>query len=755
MKGFISTGLLLGAILSVNAQTQLYAPQDIPSNFEFKWLKQFESPQEFQASAMLNAMKKTPAGNFVIAGGFGGIVTYDSGEPMSMENEGHSTVFQINAAGELMWKVNLETLFPDCLLLLDIDIDINGNIYVVGVGNTDYYWLPTKSFVFKISPTGEILQHLDMGSQYLYLEDLELSPDGNLIIVGNYTANNVQVGAHILPDVPDHWFYSYRMNYVLIQLNVAFQPSVLAVGDGSKYGYRDQTLAIGQASGNIYVGGTKASTTIPEEEIYGPLGLYFSKFASNGNRLWEIQFDQYYNNGGVIAISQMITDENENIYMTGEFINQLSLTAIDGSPNVVTSSGQNEAFTAKFDSNGANLWVRQVGSQYDSELGSCLALDNEGNLWVAFNELTRPRIGNIIVDFTVQNVFVKYSDSGEILETLSMPGYENEIRSLAIDNNNDLYFTGWFWSDLIINGSYIPSQMPWQLNGFIGKIGHSAEGLSIYAQNFHGSPNAEINVPVKVSDFNSVVACQFSVNWDPAVVQFLGVEQFGLPGMNSSAFGTTQAANGHLLFSWNSADLQGVTKQVGESIFSIRFKLIATGNASTSIEFSSTPLPIEIIQSTLQEVSVNTQAGSISVDPLAAQSTLSGQILDANGNSIEGVQVELASPPVPAQNMLTDNSGFFSFHFQEGANLQLKASKEELDSDIEGIDVQDLSALRRHVLLIENLGSPYQIIASDVNASNSLTTLDILLIQARILGIINTFPNTEAWTFIDALCVSQ
>jgi hypothetical protein len=48
------------------------------------------------------------------------------------------------------------------------------------------------------------------------------------------------------------------------------------------------------------------------------------------------------------------------------------------------------------------------------------------------------------------------------------------------------------------------------------------------------------------------------------------------------------------------------------------------------------------------------------------------------------------------------------------------------------------------------LDSPYKRIAADVNNSNTITTLDIILIRKAILQLIDHFPNNESWKFIAA-----
>ncbi|MEM1220223.1 MAG: hypothetical protein AAGH79_14980 [Bacteroidota bacterium] len=64
-----------------------------------------------------------------------------------------------------------------------------------------------------------------------------------------------------------------------------------------------------------------------------------------------------------------------------------------------------------------------------------------------------------------------------------------------------------------------------------------------------------------------------------------------------------------------------------------------------------------------------------------------------------------------------------------------------------GLTTLDLVAIKKHVLGVELLESPYQWIAADANNSESITTLDLVEIQKVILGIQEGFTNNTSWRF--------
>ena len=60
----------------------------------------------------------------------------------------------------------------------------------------------------------------------------------------------------------------------------------------------------------------------------------------------------------------------------------------------------------------------------------------------------------------------------------------------------------------------------------------------------------------------------------------------------------------------------------------------------------------------------------------------------------------------------------------------------------------DILLLRRHILGLASLDSPYKLLAADVDGSGSLSTVqDLTRIRRFILGMTNTFP-LGLWQFI-------
>jgi len=74
---------------------------------------------------------------------------------------------------------------------------------------------------------------------------------------------------------------------------------------------------------------------------------------------------------------------------------------------------------------------------------------------------------------------------------------------------------------------------------------------------------------------------------------------------------------------------------------------------------------------------------------------------------------------------------------------------EKDDNPLNGVTTYDLVLISKHILGLEPLNTPYNMIAADANKSGSITTFDIVEIRKLILGIYTELPNNTSWRFVD------
>ncbi len=125
--------------------------------------------------------------------------------------------------------------------------------------------------------------------------------------------------------------------------------------------------------------------------------------------------------------------------------------------------------------------------------------------------------------------------------------------------------------------------------------------------------------------------------------------------------------------------------------------------------------------------------------------SIEGNILTEQGQPVGQVTIQV-NTNTPA---ITDGNGYYAFHdLPPGSDYSVLPRKDI--APLNGVTTYDLVLIRRHVLGVELLDSPYKLIAADVNKSNTVTTSDLVALQKLILHVDANFENNESWRFVDA-----
>jgi hypothetical protein len=128
--------------------------------------------------------------------------------------------------------------------------------------------------------------------------------------------------------------------------------------------------------------------------------------------------------------------------------------------------------------------------------------------------------------------------------------------------------------------------------------------MAIFCDTMTVIPGSSILVPVRAVDFNRIVSAQGTIEFDPAVVNFTSVTNFGLPGMNASNFGLTQIQSGVLTYSWHDPSNQGINLSDSAVLFMMNFFVAGNSGQSTLILFTSLPVPLEVADTSLLPLTV-------------------------------------------------------------------------------------------------------------------------------------------------------
>ena len=134
-------------------------------------------------------------------------------------------------------------------------------------------------------------------------------------------------------------------------------------------------------------------------------------------------------------------------------------------------------------------------------------------------------------------------------------------------------------------------------------------------------------------------------------------------------------------------------------------------------------------------------------DDPGATGIISGLIETEDAEKVNAVNVALnGSGATPVS---TNATGQFIFPaMPTGGSYTVKPGKN--DDWKNGVSTLDLIRIQKHLLGMENLGSPYKMIAADANNSGSISAVDLVMLRKLILGTITEIDGNTSWRFVDA-----
>ena len=113
-----------------------------------------------------------------------------------------------------------------------------------------------------------------------------------------------------------------------------------------------------------------------------------------------------------------------------------------------------------------------------------------------------------------------------------------------------------------------------------------------------GDPGDNICMPVTVMNFDSINTFGGSVAWDPSVLQYTGVQGFGVADFMESDFGTTGVAMGELNYAWiDGTTMNPETLPDGATLFEVCFDIIGSAGSSSTIQVTDGETIISVTKS--------------------------------------------------------------------------------------------------------------------------------------------------------------
>jgi type IX secretion system substrate protein len=314
-------------------------------------------------------------------------------------------------------------------------------------------------------------------------------PSGNLYALGYYYSTTFTVTGSSSNTVLHNTYgagpFIYLVKYDSCG-NILWAKS--AGGNGETYG---NALAT-DASGNVYVAGYYTADTLNFGAVKlvntGGYTAYVAKYNSSGVAQWAQQ-------GTGNAASQaygVAVDASSNVYITGDF-SSASITFGSNSLTNGTNDGSiNDAFVAKFDNNGNNLWIQGNTSNSSSDgdvIGLGIGADASGNVYVGgyFESSSITFSSTTIGNNGYNDIFVvKYNTSGVFQWLKTAGGTDDDaVYGLAADATGNVYVTGHIgYSSTVSFGTHSVTNSNSSIESVIAK--YDTNGNDLWAQSTSG-----------------------------------------------------------------------------------------------------------------------------------------------------------------------------------------------------------------------------------------------------------------------------
>jgi len=379
---------------------------------------------------------------------------YVIGMLVASENQNqHWTILKYNPSGSLLWNIIYTGPYTGMHDVSSIALsNTSGCIYVAGFiqpPNAAARSVVTKKITFQgteqwtkiytfnddqpykisVSNSGNIFVAGRTGTSGLLIK---YNQNGDSLWVKRYKFNNWENGGFI--DIAVDPFENIYItsgsgavflnkDFITTKFNTSGQLLWERNYDGTAHNNDEPSAIDIDNSGNVYVAGKSRG-------IGTDYDFTFISYSADGDFRWEKRFSSPLDDEAM----DLITDNANNIYVTG-FLS--------------ASKGSGDMLTVKCKSSGNISWQRPFNYIFDlSELGKSITIDDEYNVYITGGS-NRPSGVYEYSDYLT----LKYDPNGSVKWVMNyncLPSGINEDKptKIAIDNNHNVYVTGWSYGVL-------------------------------------------------------------------------------------------------------------------------------------------------------------------------------------------------------------------------------------------------------------------------------------------------------------------
>jgi hypothetical protein len=316
----------------------------------------------------------------------------------------------------------------------------NGFLYVTGFFE-DTAWFENTMviskgeadvFLAKYDTNGNLVWVTTGGGTELdYATSLDLDPNGNIFIAGSYeksiqfdtaqlTTTNIFPESFICKYNPAGklvWAKTSRGNNTNLLTGIGSAP------DGSVY-------ATGFFGVHFAFDNVTVTSNSPSYDIV------LAKLDANGNTQWIKTAGSNYED----AANAIVVDRQGNPIIAGYFAGIASFGS-----NVITYYDYNDAFVAKYDANGNNLWVK-AGKGQQLDVAYAVTVDSADNVYSTGTFQGSAAFDGYVVNGTDREIFmVSYTPNGNLRWIDKAGGLNTDCGlSLAVKKNGNVAVCGYY-----------------------------------------------------------------------------------------------------------------------------------------------------------------------------------------------------------------------------------------------------------------------------------------------------------------------
>lgn len=211
--------------------------------------------------------------------------------------------------------------------------------------------------------------------------------------------------------------------------------------------------------------------------------MYTAKYDTSGNQLWHRENGAVPvpQGSGFNSAKEVVCDHNNDIVISGVYFYKLYW----GNDTLTNSSGNYQAFLAKYDGNGNILWALDPGSaQFNNDYGGPgIAIDKANNIYLTMQyEITPVTLGGTTITPTIgtngasRDILVaKFNPAGQPVWLKSAGGGLDEWGcDVVTDSSDNVYVSGYTASPNMRFDTHTVSS-PTSYSLYVGKIGPTAQ----------------------------------------------------------------------------------------------------------------------------------------------------------------------------------------------------------------------------------------------------------------------------------------